>query len=395
MLVSYYNNGQGTFTNYNSVAVFDLGVFAIGQNATLILNVQPTTIGYITNTISVWAFGLTNVLTTNSITLVTNLVVQTDLGVTMTGSAQPVITNDWMTYGVTATNLGPNSAAGVMLTNTLPAGVILKSVSPTNQSYLVASNNQIFNLGTITNRGATRLQFTVQPTNAAVLTFAASIGAANLVDPNLTNNFASTNITIHNYSAGTLVAVTNSAQVINQQNGLEEQTILLSNIGGNDVTAARVVVTGLTRQLFNAVGTNNGNPFVTLGAPLAAGKSVNLVLQYNPRGAFSFTNGQLHAFAVTSPNWSPPTITSNSANINISRILQLTNGNVLLEWPATTNRTYTVVYSDNILFSNAMIAPPSVVAPANEVQWIDYGPPATTSAPKNAGARFYRVFLNP
>ena len=68
---------------------------------------------------------------------------------------------------------------------------------------------------------------------------------------------------------------------------------------------------------------------------------------------------------------------------------------MLIEWPAITNRTYTVVYSDNVSFSNAMIAPPSIVAPANDMEWIDYGPPTTVSAPTNASSRFYRVFLNP
>jgi hypothetical protein len=42
-----------------------------------------------------------------------------------------------------------------------------------------------------------------------------------------------------------------------------------------------------------------------------------------------------------------------------------------------------------------MIAPPSIVAPANDVEWIDYGPPTTVSAPSGASNRFYRVFLNP
>jgi hypothetical protein len=73
----------------------------------------------------------------------------------------------------------------------------------------------------------------------------------------------------------------------------------------------------------------------------------------------------------------------------------LANGNMLIEFPAVSNRTYTVVYSDNVLFSNAMIAPPAVVAPANRVQWIDYGPPTTVSAPTNSTARFYRVLQNP
>jgi len=192
------------------------------------------------------------------------------------------------------------------------------------------------------------------------------------------------------------VAVTNSAQTINLQNGLEEQSILLANAGAIDVPAARVVVTGLTRQLFNAAGTNNGTPFVDYSAGLAAGQSVTLLLQYAPRGSFPFTNGQLHAFAMPAvPDWTPPVATLFDTNVNITRIVKLPNGNMLIEWPTITNRTYTVVYSDNVLFSNAMIAPPSIVAPANEVQWIDYGPPTTVSAPTNASARFYRVFLNP
>jgi hypothetical protein len=128
---------------------------------------------------------------------------------------------------------------------------------------------------------------------------------------------------------------------------------------------------------------------------LAAGKSVNLLLQYNPRGFFPFTNGQLHAFAVPLPNWTPPKATATSTNLNISRIVRLPSGNMLIEFPSTLGQAYTVVYSDNVLFSNAMIAPPSVIAPADRVQWIDYGPPTTVSAPTNSNARFYRVFQNP
>ena len=67
---------------------------------------------------------------------------------------------------------------------------------------------------------------------------------------------------------------------------------------------------------------------------------------------------------------------------------------MLIEFPSALGQTYTVVYSDNVSFSNAAIAPPSIVAPANRVQWIDYGPPTTTSAPTNFPKRFYRVYLN-
>jgi uncharacterized repeat protein (TIGR01451 family) len=385
----------GTFTNYGSVMVFDLGQFFNNAKALLALTVQPTVVGLITNTITVTSISVTNIASTNVVVQVTNVVIQADLGVAITGPAQTVITNDWTTYGVTATNLGPNTAPNVVLTNTLPPGVVLLSVSPMNQSYSVVSSNLTFNLGTLTNGGGVNLQFTVQPTNVGVLTFSASIGAAGVLDTNLANNSASTNINVTSYLSGVLVAVTNSAQSTNFQNGFIEQSILLTNAGTIDVPAARVVVTGLTNRLFNAVGTNNGDPFVDYSTGLAAGQSVALLLQYTPRTAFPFTNGQLLAFAVPVPNWTPPVITSVSTNVNITRIVRLSNGNMLIEWPTVTNRTYTVVYSDNVLFSNAMVAPPSVVAPANRTQWIDYGPPTTLSAPTNSSSRFYRVFLNP
>ena len=88
-------------------------------------------------------------------------------------------------------------------------------------------------------------------------------------------------------------------------------------------------------------------------------------------------------------------ISNRVAATHIDCIVELANGNMLIEWPSTVGRTYTVVYSDNVSFTNALMAPPSIVAPANRTQWIDYGPPTTTSAPTNSNARFYRVLQNP
>jgi len=394
--ITFLPLGSGNIiTNANGFSF--LIMLASGAPAQMTVLAAPTQAGFFTNMVTVFVSGVTN-FTTNVVIQVTNSVVpQADLGVAITGPAQAVITNDWMTYGVMATNLGPSVATNVVLTNTLPPGVVLKGVS--SQSYTVANRNLIFHLRTLANGGSTNFQFTIQPTNAGVLTLFASIGSTNVLDPNLTNNSASTNITVTNYLSGQLIAFTNSPQSTNFLNGLLEQTITVSNAGSSTVFAARVIVTGLTNRLFNAVGTNDGNPFVVYdtppGTPLASGQSMDLLLQYFPRKSFPFANSQLQAFAVPVPNWTPPPATTTSTNVNISRIVQLPNGDMLIEWPAITNRTYTVVYSGNVLFSNAMIAPPSIVAPANDVEWIDYGPPTTVSKPANASARFYRVFQNP
>jgi uncharacterized repeat protein (TIGR01451 family) len=386
---------QGTVTNYNNVVVFYLGAFIYGPvgAAQLTLTVTPTTAGFITNAVTVSSIYATNTASTNVVVQATNVPPpQVDLGVVINNPVQAVVTNDLTAYTVIVTNAGPAAAPNVALTNTLPSGLILKGASA---PYTLSGSNMLFNLGTLAVGGHTNLQISIQPTNVETLTLLASVGASGVLDTNTANNTASNSVDVIAYLPGTLLAVTNSEQTINIQNGLTEQTILLTNIGPNDVDAARVVVTGLANQLFNAVGTNNGSPFVYYSAKLAAGTSVNLRLQYNPRGYFPFTNGQLHAYAVPLPNWTPPKALTTSTNINISQIVQLDDGSMLIEFPSTLGKSYTVVYSDNVLFSNAMIAPPSIVAPANRVQWIDYGPPTTTSEVPNSSVRFYRVFQNP
>jgi uncharacterized repeat protein (TIGR01451 family) len=390
-------NTQGSFTNYGNTIVFDLGL--LFTNAQILLTVQPNVVGFITNAITAVATNSALILpvSTNIVTQVTNLVpVQSDLGVALAGFVQQTnIVNDLMSYDVTATNLGPNDAPAVQLTNTLPPGVILKSVSPANQPYSVVASNLIFDLGTLTAGGGTNLQFTIQPTNAVTLNFFASIGASGIVDPNPANNTASTNIYVINYLPDQLTVSLISTQKYNPQNGLVEQTIMVSNVGTNAVPAARVVVIGLTNRLFNSSGTNNGNPFVVYVSTLETNQSVNLLLQFLAASYFPLPVSQLQAFGVPVPTLTPPAAVSTSASLNISRLVPLANGDMLLEFPTTAGRAYTVVYSDNVAFSNAAIAPPAIVATANRLQWIDYGPPTTMSVPVNATNRFYRVFLNP
>lgn len=388
----------GLVTNYNNLVIFNLGEMGFGGVAQMSLTVQPTAAGLITNqvVVAVGSIFVTNSATTNVVTLVTNLPpVEADLGVAITVPTTAVITNDWMIYSVKVFNSGPDAAPGVMFTNTLPPGVVLKGVLPAQPGYTVSSSNLIFNLGTLNGGVSTNFQFTVKPTNVGGLNFSASVGATGVFDPNLANNSASASMVVTNYLSGIFSAVTNSAQIVNLQNGLIEQSILLSNTGTNSAPAVRVVMTGLTNRLFNAAGTNNGNPFVVYAKQLAPGQSVNLLLQYAPRTSFPFVNGQLQAFAVPAPDLTPPAVSSASASLNITHIVELPNGNMIIEFPSTAGKTYTIVYSDNGSFSNAMIAPPNIVAPANQVQWIDYGPPTTTSTPTSAKARFYRVIQNP
>ena len=249
-------------------------------------------------------------------------------------------------------------------------------------------------MGTLASGAFVNLQLTVQPTSAGSLTFVSVVSTNGILDPNTANNSASINVGVSNFFAGQLDAYTNSAQVLNGQVGYLEQAIVVTNTGLTTVAAARVIVSGLTNRLVNAVGTNNGNPFVVYSSSLDPGQSVSLLLQFYPnRTPFAFGNSQLHPVEVTPLDLTPPANLSSSTNF--VGIFRMPSGGMLLEFRSLSNRTYTVEYTTNLLSTNWLAVQPSIVAPTIYTFWIDYGPPATLSHPTNSALRFYRVFLNP
>jgi uncharacterized repeat protein (TIGR01451 family) len=354
---------------------------------TMTVMAEPTQIGFFTNTVVVAIFSVTNI-TVYMVTQVTNAtVLQADLAVGMTAPASAVFTNDWMVYGVSVTNLGPNTVPNVMLTNTLPAGVGFISVSPSNHSYTVSTNgsNVIFNLGTLTNQAFRNFQLTVQPTNAGSLTFVSVVNTNNnVIDPNPANNSASANITVGTFIYDQLIATNNSGMSLNRQTGLMEQTVRLTNIGTNAVAAARVIVSGLTNRLYNAVGTNSGNPYVVYNATLDTNQFVDLVMEYFVPGRQPINVDNTNYTAVGVPFTDLSVTGGTNGFFLITTNYFLPNHTFLIEFQSMPGSNYT--------FTTTRAAQPSIVAPANRTQWIDEGPPKTVS---NSPSRLYRVRLNP
>ncbi|HXD01545.1 MAG TPA: DUF11 domain-containing protein [Verrucomicrobiae bacterium] len=377
----------GTITNNPGQVVFGLGFsFLSGNVATLTVSVIPTNSGPLNDNVVVGTQGFNDAVTASSSNFV--FTPNASLGVTITGPSVAVLANDWMTYSVSVTNTGSNTANNVVLSNTLPAGVGLIGVSPATPSFTFSNSVMVFNLGTLSVGAVDTLSFTVQPTNSGT-----NIFTAGAIADHATNVTASTNIIVLPFDTSQLVAVNFSGMTYNPQNGLMEQTIQLSNVGTNTLAGARVVVSGLTNQLYNAVGTNNGNPFVQYGGTLGPGQSVNLLMEYfvPTRQPITVLNSAYAAVPAPAPNLSPPAGTP----FAITLVTNLPDGRLLIEFQSIPGRSYTILYADNPQMTNALAAQPVVVAPADRVQWIDDGPPGTVSAPTNVGSRFYSVLLNP
>jgi hypothetical protein len=177
-----------------------------------------------------------------------------------------------------------------------------------------------------------------------------------------------------------------SAITLNPQTGLFEQTVAFNNVGVTAVAAARLLILGLPAdvQVHNASGAAAGTPFVQLSQSLAAGASVSFLIEYYrasrvtiPSPTFAAVEG---APSVTTP-------VGTAIGID-SRSVKFVGGRFLVEFPSTPGLTYAVQYSGNA--TDWITVSPTVVAPANRVQWYDDGPPKTASKP-TSGSRFYRV----
>ena len=389
--VNATNSTPGTiFTNASGV-IFDLGTMINGATARLSITLKATTAGLFTNSFEIASTYGTNISTTNLVVQV--FPVTSDLAVSLTPPSLPLLAGDTTTYSVTVTNLGTNAAAGVTLTNSGFNVLKLTGLTPTNQSYTLTNGQLVFNLGTLSGRTGKNFLFDVQPTNAGPLNLFATIAATNIIESNAANNTAGTNITVGSLVTGNLLATNATPMTLNRQTGLMEQTVRLVNVSTNDVASARVIVSGLTNRLYNAAGTNNGNPYVVYSAALAASQSVDLLLEYfaPARVPFNVANSDYTAVATEAAIVSVTSV----PGANITLVTNLGPAGILIEFEAITNRTYTIYYSSNASFTTPGMAQPSVVAPANRVQWIDNGPPKTSSHPTTESSRFYRVLLNP
>jgi uncharacterized repeat protein (TIGR01451 family) len=319
-----------------------------------------------------------------------------DLAVSIYNTPLDVFTNDYMPYTMYVTNFGPGTVASVVVTNTLPSGF---SVVDSSAAYTLAGNSLVFSLGSLTNLAVQKIIVRAKAANSGVYTFSASVSAVGNSDPNPANNTNSFSVAVGNFFPGNLTVSLISTQSVDPQTALMSQFVHILNNGSASVLSTRIVVSGLTNRLWMAAGTNNGNPFVIYGSPLAPGQAGNLLLEFAPTNSFPLINSQLSAFAAPLAALYPP----GNLGIPIAVLSEVRGsssavapGAVVVSWPSVVNQAYTVLYSDNPEFANPVLSP-QIVPPVgtSQAQWVDYGPPATVSFPTNVTPRYYRVFLNP
>ena len=185
----------GTGTVSCSIATLTAGTSATFSIVVQIAAAAP--VGPSSNTATVTAATTDPNSGNNSSTAVTTIALATaDLSITKTPAPGPYGTGLPLTYTIVVTNGGPNPAASVTVTDTLPAGSTLQSSTPAG----ACSGTTVVtcNAGTLANGASATFTLTILlPSTPGPITNTAVVSAAATnPDPNPGNNTATSTITV-------------------------------------------------------------------------------------------------------------------------------------------------------------------------------------------------------
>jgi uncharacterized repeat protein (TIGR01451 family) len=265
-----FATSQGSCSRAGNTVTCTLGTIASGANATVTITGTPgpAAVPSVTNTTSVTTTASDPVPANNSASATTTVNPSADLSLTKIDTPDPVGTNSTLVYTVTVFNAGPSPATGVVLTDTLPAGVTFVSASP---SCVAVALVVTCNLGTVASGASSPVTISVTTGGVTTLTNSASV-TANEPDPNLANNSASENTTV---VTGPVISLSTMSLVFASQpvgTTSPPQAFSVTNSGNAAVSISGIVATG------NFTQTN------TCGASLAAGATCFVAITFTPSG---------------------------------------------------------------------------------------------------------------
>ncbi len=320
----------------------------------------------------------------------TKITPSADVAVLLLGPATAAQGSNFV-YTLTLTNAGPSTSSNLVVSDSLPLGLVFVSASSGGK----ATNNIVtwpaikaLPLGAVTN-----LTLTVYSANPGFFTNVASALAVTY-DPDPTNNSGVLPVS----RAQTMILPTQfeifaGTPALNPQTGLYEETVAVTNTGDATILGFRLHVGGLRSgvTLYNAEGTSNNVPFINYNFPVDPSNAVSVILEFYDPLRLSFTN-TLSVEAIL-----PGAAGVSSTNGSVTVTNMFTDARIpgdarfVIEFASVPGKTYVVLYSSDLAAANWNVATPSIKANANVTQWYDDGPPKTVSKPDMIPARFYRV----
>lgn len=258
-------------TIVNQDVTVDLGTLLVGGSVSfqLTADISAGRTDDVTNTAVVSTLDQVDIDPANDTDDALVDVLSADLAITKIGDPTPVNAGAQLTYTITVDNNGPNDATGVVVTDTLPAGVTFNaadSVGTITENPAGSGQLQIF-LGNILNgaSASATIVVDVEDNAASPLTNDASVVADSPNDPDLVNNDTSTNNGTVTTPVERLVDVTLTKSVPTPADVIAGGTftydVTVANLGPSE--ARNVVVTDVLDSELTFVSFDPGTSGVT------------------------------------------------------------------------------------------------------------------------------------
>ena len=373
-----YGATRGTYTN--ATGIWDIGTLTNGTWArlTITATVDAATAAWvITNTAIVTRMDRPDITPTDNTSSVPLTVKSIDLAVTKTVNNATPNTNDLIAYRIVLTNLGPDIATGVTVTDSVPVGVTYVSYGASSGTYNNVSG--IWTVGTVAVNGFATLTITGRVnsgTGGLTLTNTVSTRTSNQRDTNSLNNTSSVPITVAGADLAVTKTVNNAAP---NEGGRIAYTIMLTNLGPTTATGVTLTDTlpaGLTYSSYGASsGTySSATGIWTVGTVSVYGyASLTITATVNAATAGTAITNRAYVSRTSQPD---PVMTNNTGTVVIAVSgLRITKSSdvVTYTYPGS-NITYTILVSNSgatahsgVVITDAVPAGVSYVAGSGQV----------------------------
>lgn len=273
---------------------------APGATVNLPIVINGTTVGSIVNTASFISATETDTNSANDISSITTTVTPVaDLSITKTGPAT-ANAGSALSYTVTVSNAGPDTAASVVMTDTLPAGVTAAAASGAGWACSLAANVFTCNLASLTVGPAAPITITANaPSAGGSITNSASVSSSTS-DPNAADNSASATTTI---AAVADIVMVKSGPVSATAGQNTTYTLTVSNNGPSNATGVTVTDTpGAGLTFVSASGACSTLPCTIATLNVGTPATISAVYAVDPNATGSVSNtASATATGITDP----------------------------------------------------------------------------------------------
>ena len=303
---------QGSYDS--ATGVWTIGTITPAVPQTLTVQARVVSAAPQTNTATITHADQFDPDTANNSASATETPQQADLAVSKTASNATPNVGDTVTFTVTVTNNGPDSATNVGVSDLLPAGLTFVSATPSQGTYDPVTG--LWTIGTITTAAPQTLAIQAQVASSAPQTNTATITQADQFDPDTANNSASVTVAASQPSdLAVAKSVDNPAPNVGDTVTF---TVTVTNNGptaATNVTATDILPAGLT---FVSAAPSQGTYIPATGVwtigSIANLSSASLALAATVVSPAAQTN----TAAITQADQSDPNVANNSASATVT-----------------------------------------------------------------------------